>query len=52
MAQVNRYKAKKDFKLDCGHLVKAGEMFLVTKTFSCEQDAKQVGFNRNRVEQK
>lgn len=58
MAQVQRYKAKKDFKLDCGHAVKAGETFAVTKTFTCEQDAKRLSVfqslnaNSNRSEQK
>ncbi len=58
MAQVKRYKAKRDFKLDCGHMVKAGEAFVVTKTFSCEEDAKRLSvfqsLNRipNRTEQK
>lgn len=42
MAQVKKYRAKKEFKLDCGHTVKAGEMFAVTKTFTCEQDAKRL----------
>ncbi len=42
MAQIKQYKAKKDFKLDCGHTVKAGEVFSVTKTFTCEQDAKRL----------
>jgi hypothetical protein len=44
MAQVKRYKAKKDFKLDCGHEVKAGQGFVVTKFFSCEIDGTRLGF--------
>jgi hypothetical protein len=53
MAQVKRYKAKKDFKLDCGHEVKAGQSFVVTKFFSCEIDATRLGYpkeNRSQVE--
>lgn len=42
MAQMKTYKAKKDFRLDCGHTVKAGETFTVTKTFTCEQDARRL----------
>ncbi len=42
MAQDKRFKAKKDFKLDCGHAVKAGEEFVVTKFFTCESDAKRL----------
>lgn len=42
MAQVKRYMAKKAFKLDCGHEVKAGESFVVTKVFSCEEDGKRL----------
>ncbi len=58
MAHVQRFKAKKDFKLDCGHAVKAGETFAVTKTFTCEADAKRLSIFQNlsstqpRVEQK
>lgn len=44
MAQSRRFKAKKDLKLDCGHTIKAGEEFVVTRVFSCDQDAKRVGF--------
>jgi hypothetical protein len=44
MAQSKRFKAKKDLKLDCGHTIKAGESFVVTRVFSCEEDAKRVGF--------
>lgn len=42
MAQVKRYTAKKGFKLDCGHAVKQGEEFFVTKYFSCEEDGKRL----------
>ncbi len=42
MAQVKRYTAKKDFKLDCGHIVKAGQTFVVTKFFTCEVDGKRM----------
>lgn len=39
MAKVERYKASREFKLDCGHSVAPGQSFVVTKTFTCEQDA-------------
>lgn len=39
MAKVERYKASREFKLDCGHSVAVGQTFVVTKTFTCEQDA-------------
>jgi hypothetical protein len=52
MAQVKRFKAKKGFTLDCGHTVKAGETFVVTKTFSCEQDAQRLDLKPKSVEQK
>ncbi len=51
MAQIKRFKAKKDFTLDCGHTVKAGEEFVVTKTFSCEQDAQRLDLEPKKVEQ-
>jgi hypothetical protein len=34
MAQAKRFKAKKDLKLDCGHTIKAGEAFVVSRVFS------------------
>jgi hypothetical protein len=46
LAQSERFKAKKDLKLDCGHTIKAGEEFLVTRVFSCDQDAKRVCFQK------
>ncbi|MBI4785848.1 MAG: hypothetical protein HY782_02240 [Chloroflexi bacterium] len=52
MPQVKRYQAKKDLKLDCGHTVKAGETFVVTKTFTCEEDAKQLAFKKDDAEPK
>jgi hypothetical protein len=52
MAQVKRYTAKKDLKLDCGHTVKAGEKFVVTRFFSCEEDAQRLGAKPQPVEQK
>jgi hypothetical protein len=52
MAQVKRFKAKRDLNLDCGHAVKAGETFVVTKTFSCEQDAQRLDLKPKQVEQK
>lgn len=39
MAKVERYKASRTFTLDCGHSVAAGQTFVVTKSFTCEQDA-------------
>lgn len=47
MAQVKRYTAKKGFKLDCGHEVKPGEAFLVTKYFSCEEDGKRLSVQQS-----
>jgi hypothetical protein len=52
MAQVKRFKAKKNLKLDCGHTVKAGELFVVTRIFTCEQDAQRLDFQANRAEPK
>lgn len=46
MAQTKVYRAKKPFKLDCGHMLRIGDSFVVTKIFSCETDAKQVGFKK------
>ena len=47
MAQTKVYTAKnKPFKLDCGHMVRIGDSFVVTKVFSCELDAKRVGFKK------
>ena len=39
MAQVKRFSAKKDLRLDCGHTIKAGETFVVTSIYACEKDA-------------
>ena len=50
MAQQIRYKAKKDFKLDCGHVVKKGEEFVVTKSFTCELHAATMPYKCNRAE--
>ncbi len=44
MAQVKRYTAKKPFALDCGHQVREGESFAVTKVFTCEEDIKRLPF--------
>ena len=44
MSQIKRFKAKKGFKLDCGHDVKPGDSFVVTKTFSCDADASRLGY--------
>lgn len=46
MAQVKRFKAKKPFKLDCGHPVNAGDEFVVKKFFCCEADARKLGFQQ------
>ena len=45
MAQVKRFKAKKPFKLDCGHEVKVGDSLVVTLVVACEADAKRVPFS-------
>ncbi len=42
MASTKTYTAKKPFTLDCGHQVKAGDEFVVTKTFTCKDDAKRL----------
>ncbi len=47
MAQVNRFTAKKPFRLDCSHEVKAGDGFVVTKVFTCEEDAKRLPFAKS-----
>lgn len=39
MGKIERYQAQREFKLDCGHTVGIGQTFVVTKTFTCEQDA-------------
>jgi hypothetical protein len=44
MAQVKRFKAKKPFKLDCGHVLRVGDSFVVTKVFTCDEDAKRIPF--------
>ncbi len=44
MAQLLHYQAKKDLKLDCGHEVRQGESFAVTKYFTCDADAKRVHY--------
>lgn len=36
MAQIKRFRAKRTLTLDCGHRVKAGERFGVTKLYTCE----------------
>ncbi len=52
MAQVKRYKAKKEFKLDCGHVVKPGDEFVVTKSFTCELHAATMPYKARQVESK
>ncbi len=49
MAHTTRFKAKKDFKLDCGHEVKAGEEFIVTKTFTCDFHAATIPFQTKEI---
>ncbi len=39
MSQMKRFQAKMDLKLDCGHTIRAGESFVVTRFFRCEKDA-------------
>jgi len=39
MAQTKHFKAKRELKLDCGHMVKTGESFKVTSTYTCEQES-------------
>ncbi len=41
MSQAKRFQAKRDLKLDCGHTIKAGESFVVTRFFRCEKDAER-----------
>jgi len=36
MALSKRFRAKQTLTLDCGHSVKAGESFGVTKLYTCE----------------
>lgn len=38
MAKVERYRAQREFRLDCGHTVGIGQTFVVTKIFTCEKD--------------
>lgn len=45
MAQATKYRAKQDLKLDCGDSVKAGEEFVVAKSFICEEHARAQGLD-------
>ncbi len=45
MAQETLYRAKRDLKLDCNDTVKAGEEFVVAKTFICTKHAQERGMN-------
>lgn len=38
MAQTKRFTARRELTLDCGHTVKAGEVFQVTSTYTCQQE--------------
>jgi hypothetical protein len=38
MAQIKRFTAKKDLRLDCGHTIKAGESFAVISIYACDKD--------------
>ena len=48
MALSKRFRAKQALTLDCGHSVKAGESFGVTKLYTCEscQDWLQSGLEK------
>jgi hypothetical protein len=46
MAQIKEFKAKKPFKLDCGHGVRVGDSFVVMKVFTCEMDARRVPYSK------
>jgi hypothetical protein len=52
VAQQIRYKAKKDFRLDCGCQVKAGEQFVVTKSFTCELHGTTLPYKSKSLNQK
>jgi hypothetical protein len=39
MPQSKSYTAHRPLRLDCGHSVNAGESFIVTRVFSCAQEA-------------
>ncbi len=49
MSQVKHYQAKKGLKLDCGHEVREGESFAVTRVFTCEADAPRVLFAKAKT---
>ena len=48
MALSKRFRAKQTLTLDCGHSVKAGQSFGVTKLYTCEscQDWLQSGLEK------
>ena len=39
MPQVKQYTAKQELHLDCGHTLKPGETFQVTRIFTCMREA-------------
>ena len=41
MSKTDRYPAKWEFKLDCGHAVAVGQKYVVTKIFTCEKHTQQ-----------
>ena len=38
MPKVKDYTAKQDLTLDCGHTVKAGDVYHVTSVFTCARE--------------
>ena len=38
MASKKTFVARKDFTLDCGHIVRKGDKFVITSIFTCEKD--------------
>lgn len=43
MASIKKLKANKDFMLDCGHAVRAGEEFVIASVFTCQADSASAG---------
>jgi hypothetical protein len=41
MAKQDTYSAKWPMRLDCGHSVAAGGKMVITKIYTCEQDAQR-----------
>jgi len=38
MPKHQRYTAKNEMRMDCGHIVKAGETFHVSSVFTCDRE--------------